>query len=184
MDTFEIITFLKELDKASIRSKDKQSHFKRGSPHILGKEWEFLVRLSTILKTSSSEDILSLLRISSSHIGAYELAQKFIEKSVGQIDIKKTSFLIKFSNRRAIKENLMAFKAALKEEIKRKYGIVSFAQKIGMKQANLSRLLSNTSMPDQNSLNKISVGLDLKELQISFLHSPVGQAFKKFSNET
>ena len=61
----------------------------------------------------------------------------------------------------------MAEKAKLRQIIDKHGGVSAVAQKCGIPQPSLSRMLSSTSVPRRTTLYKIANALDLSETEIA-----------------
>jgi DNA-binding phage protein len=185
MDLEKVRWFLKHLDKEKLQKALKKSPFKKGTPNIFraeGVDWDLVTTLATLAPKVRAEDLLSVLQIVSKYSGGFELASAYLGQDIKVAKAKKGVF-VTFNNRLEIKQNLSAFKTALRRIIKEREGVLLFAEKIGMKQASLSRLLNSKSMPDPQSLEKIALGFGQDGIEVRFEDSSLGQAFKKFGHQ-
>jgi hypothetical protein len=73
---------------------------------------------------------------------------------------------IKFEKLGGVAEQVMAKKAKLRDVIDRHGGVSAVAQKTGIPQPSLSRMLNSPSMPRRSTLYRIANALDLAESEI------------------
>ncbi len=73
---------------------------------------------------------------------------------------------IKFEKLGDVAQQVMAKKAKLRDIIDRHGGISAVAQKTGIPQPSLSRMLNSPSMPRRSTLYRIANALDLPETEI------------------
>ncbi len=73
---------------------------------------------------------------------------------------------IKFDKLGDVTSQVVAFKKRLRDLIDRNGGVSSVAQKSGIPQPSLSRMLNSASMPRRSTLYKIANALDLEESEV------------------
>ena len=73
---------------------------------------------------------------------------------------------IKFEKLGEVAQQIMARKARLREVIDRHGGVSAVAEKTGIPQPSLSRMLNSASMPRKSTLYRIANALDLPETEI------------------
>jgi helix-turn-helix protein len=73
---------------------------------------------------------------------------------------------IKFEKLGDVAQQVMAKKAKLRDIIDRHGGVSAVAQKTGIPQTSLSRMLNSPSMPRRSTLYRIANALDLTETEI------------------
>ena len=73
---------------------------------------------------------------------------------------------IKFDQLGEVAQQIMAKKAKLREIVERHGGVSAVAQKTGIPQPSLSRMLNSPSMPRRSTLYRIANALDLPETEI------------------
>jgi DNA-binding phage protein len=74
---------------------------------------------------------------------------------------------IKFEKLGDVAQQVMAKKAKLRDIIDRHGGVSAVAQKTGIPQPSLSRMLNSPSMPRKSTLYRIANALDLPETEIA-----------------
>jgi DNA-binding phage protein len=73
---------------------------------------------------------------------------------------------IKFDQLGDVASQVVTFKKRLRDLIDRNGGVSSVAQRSGIPQPSLSRLLNSASMPPRSTLYKIANGLNLPEAEV------------------
>jgi DNA-binding phage protein len=81
----------------------------------------------------------------------------------GPLELPKVSF----ADLDGVSKDIRKFKDHLKDLIDRNGGVVAVANKIGMPQPSLSRLLNSGAMPRRTTLYKIAKALDLNEKDVA-----------------
>lgn len=75
---------------------------------------------------------------------------------------------IRFDQLDDVTQRILKEKTALRQLIDQHGGVTAVAQKAGIPQPSLSRLLNSASMPRRSTLYKIANALDLPETAIAF----------------
>jgi DNA-binding phage protein len=75
---------------------------------------------------------------------------------------------IRFDQLDEVAKRVLAEKATLRQLIDKHGGVSAVAQKAGIPQPSLSRLLNSPSIPRRSTLYKIAIALDLPESDVAF----------------
>lgn len=93
--------------------------------------------------------------------------QEMIEENEVQPGGGKALPRISFENLAEVAKEIAEFKRALRVTIDKHGGVTAVAEKTGIPQPSLSRMLSSASMPRQTTLYRIAAALELDESQVA-----------------
>ena len=130
----------------------------------------FIVSASELARTDQGVYDLMSLWCDAHDTAAREEIVGDIQESIDDYADAPTSPLkkpyIKFDKLDEVAQQVMAKKAKLREMIDRHGGVSAVAQKTGIPQPSLSRMLNSPSMPRRSTLYRIANALDLPESEI------------------